>query len=217
MDIKNFKVAVIIIIFISLPRIAFGQDNSIFGASLGLGLTNMTGSASETTNLSADIGYTIGINFEQEFSERTSLNLNLLYSRKNVRRGYNTLPNYPINQEKDYLKMSFDYIELPITIRYEVISQSAFFINGGVFFSYLLNTKLSEENNPPNLLATPWTEKVDYGLSFGIAKKISINQNNTFVLELRDNLGMKNLIDPDSQYNLKSNTLYFLVTWEFGK
>lgn len=217
MNINNFKLAVVIIVSISLPRITFGQDNSIFGASLGLGLTNMTGSASETTNLSSDIGYTLGINFEQEFSERTSLNLNLLYSRKNVRRGYNTLPNYPINQEKDYLKMSFDYIELPITIRYEIVSQSEFFINGGVFIGYLLNTKLSEENIPPNLLATPWSEKVDYGFSFGIAKKISINQNNKIVLELRDNLGMKNLVDSDSQYKLKSNTLYLLVTWEFGK
>ncbi|MEP3374370.1 MAG: porin family protein [Maribacter dokdonensis] len=216
MNIKNFKLAVILLVSISFPRITSGQDNTIFGASLGLGLTTMMGSASETTNLSSDIGYTLGINFEQEFSERTSLNLNLLYSRKNVRRGYNTLPNYPINQENDYLKMSFDYIELPITIRYEVVSKSEFFINGGVFISYLLNTKLSEENIPPNLSASPWTEKVDYGFSFGIAKKISINQNNKFVLELRDNLGMKNLVDSDSQYNLKSNTLYFLITWEFG-
>ncbi|MFH6605079.1 porin family protein [Maribacter algicola] len=215
MTINNIRLAVIIIVSISLPRIAIGQDDSIFGASLGLALTNMTGSASETTNLSSDIGYTLGINFEQEISERTSLNLNLLYSRKNVRRGYNTLPNYPINQENDYLKMSFDYIELPMTIRYEIISQSEFYINGGAFFSYLLNTKLSEENIPTNLLATPWTEKVDYGFSFGIAKKISINQNNKFVLELRDNLGLKNLVDSGSQYNLKSNTLYFLITWEF--
>ena len=216
MNIKKFNLAVILILSLSVPRITNGQDNSIFGASLGLGLTNMTGSASEITNLSPDIGYTLGINFEQEFSERTSLNLNLLYSRKNVRRGYNTLPNYPINQENDYLKMSFDYLELPVTIRYEVVSKSDFFINGGVYISYLLNTKLSEDNIPPNLLATPWTEKVDYGLSFGIAKKISINQNNKLVLELRDNIGMKNLVDSDSQYNLKSNTLYFFVTWEFG-
>jgi hypothetical protein len=216
MNLKIFIYTLTLLLFISLPERTFGQTKSNFGASLGLGLTTMTGSASDITNLSSDIGYTLGASFEQEFSERTSLKFNLLYSRKNVNREYNTLPNFPITREVDFLKMSFDYLEIPIVLQYELISQSDFFVNGGVFLSYLLNTKLSEENIPPDLLATPWTEKLDYGLSFGIAKKFSINQNK-LILELRDNLGFKNLVDSDSGFKLRSNTLYLLVTWEFGK
>ncbi|WP_170062822.1 hypothetical protein [Polaribacter filamentus] len=54
------------------------------------------------------------------------------------------------------------------------------------------------------------------GFLVGIGKIVSLNGSNKLMLELRNNIGLTNVdSDPKSQYT-KSNSLNFILGWNFA-
>ena len=93
-----------------------------------------------------------------------------------------------------------------------------FYVNGGLFLGYLLNSKLSSKNSDNDTDTTDMNKKIDAGLVFGFGKVFQLNDKNNLKLEIRENLGMLNTSDFDV-YNdgtIKTNSLNLILNWNFN-
>ena len=163
-----------------------------------------------------NIGFLIGISFEVYFSEKLSLKTNLNYERKSFSYKTNEIDEIglPINDFK--VKTNFDYLMLPMLIKYEINSSKRFFASGGPFLGYLLSNKFKAKGFPDNN-STSLNKKIDIGLSFGIGKKIELDDKNDLSIELRDNFGLINISDVEvfRDGTIKTNSLNLILTWDF--
>ena len=93
-----------------------------------------------------------------------------------------------------------------------------FYVNGGVFLGYLLNSKLTSKKFNDSTNTTDMNKKIDAGLVFGFGKVFRLNDKNELKLEIRENLGLVNTSDVDV-YNdgtIKTNSLNLILNWNFN-
>ena len=93
-----------------------------------------------------------------------------------------------------------------------------FYVNGGMFLGYLLNSKLTSKNSENDTDTTDMNKKIDAGLVFGFGKVFRLNDKNELKLEIRENLGLVNTSDVDV-YNdgtIKTNSLNLILNWNFN-
>ena len=93
-------------------------------------------------------------------------------------------------------QQQFDYLALPILVRYHFGEQIRFFVNAGPYVGYLLqqNNKISSDLVGPSSYSSKADFKsLDYGISAGFGMTAQINSKLSYTVELRNNLGLYNL------------------------
>jgi hypothetical protein len=109
----------------------------------------------------------------------------------------------------------YEFITLPVMLRYEIGKINFFYVKGGPFLGCFLTAKEKINDGDLSQDLSEYFTDFDFGFSVGIGKIVSLNGSNKLMLELRNNIGLTNVdSDPKSQYT-KSNSLNFILGWNF--
>ena len=191
--------------FLLIATLSYSQNSKIkFGIQAGLNYSDFRGYEIPVTPLYSEspaFAYLGGINVEYLINEKLSLKLDLNYERKSQKADY-TLEIFDNNgSSKIYnftSKKNYDYLVLPIMIKYSFTNRNSFFINGGPYIGYLLKSNITNDlgnidglNNEP-FETTKYNNKTDFGLSIGLGKSFELKENNSIFIEIRENLGLTN-------------------------
>ncbi|POS01488.1 outer membrane protein with beta-barrel domain [Flavobacterium croceum DSM 17960] len=218
---------------LSLSFFTFSQNSKIkFGFQTGLNYSNFRGynipaSFNQVYSESPAFAYLGGFNFEYQFKEKLSLKLELNYERKS-QKGDNNIEirqsfDEPAQAYNFTTKRNYDYLVLPILLKYSFTNKNSFYVNGGPFIGYLLKSKFTNNFNvagfnSSDLETTKDNKKTDFGLSFGLGKNFELSNNKTINLEMRENLGLINTskIDVWNGGTVKTNSINLIVGISFN-
>jgi hypothetical protein len=225
-----------LLLSISLLLISFlnySQNSNIkFGIHAGLNYSTFYGydvpaALSTVYNESPAFAYLGGINFEYQIKEKLSLKLELNYERK-TQKADNYVEFIDVNGfTKSYKftsKKNYDYLVLPIMVKYNFGNKNSFYANGGPFIGYLLKSNLTNDlgdieglNNEP-LETTNLNNKTDFGLAIGLGKMIEINEKSSISIEIRENLGLTNTSKDKVWGNgeAKTNSLNLIIGYQLN-
>jgi len=161
------------------------------------------------------IGYTGGVSLEYFIKDNISLNANILYEQKGVKNEQTTNLGFGPSMTRTF-KEKYQYLQIPIIARYYFGEKKLFFVNGGPFFGYLLQS--NSIINGTSTESSGLNKKIDLGFSGGLGLSFDLKNTNTINLELRNNLGLINISDVETINNgeLKTNTLNFIVNYSFN-
>lgn len=216
-----------------LSFFTYAQNSKIkYGFQGGVNYSNFRGytvpaSFEQFYSESPAFAYLVGVNFEYKMQDKLSLRLELNYERKSqtgdnlieLRQNFDDpARTYNFTTRKDY-----DYLVLPIMLKYSFTNKNSFYINGGPFIGYLLKSNISDDLNVPGVSSgdfdtTKENKKTDFGLSVGLGKNFELGARNTLNVEIRDNLGLANTNKAPvwSGGNVKTNSINFIVGLSFN-
>jgi hypothetical protein len=223
-----------LVIFSLLTTIfTYSQNSKIkFGFQAGLNYSNYRGYTipaiyAPVYNESPAFAYLGGIHFEYELNEKLSLKTELNYERKSQKsaNNINIRQNFddPVQEYNFTTKRHYDYLIVPILLKYSFTNKDSFYINGGPFIGFLLQSKYTNDLNvsgfgSSDVITTKNNKKTDFGLSFGLGKNFDLKNKKTFYIEIRENLGLNNTskIDVWNGGQVKTNAINLLFGLSFN-
>ena len=212
----------------------YSQNSNIkFGIQAGLNYSTFLGydvpaAFDPVYSESPAFAFLGGINLEYQIKEKWSLKMELNYERKSQKADNNmefvdmngdAYGAYHFTSKKNY-----DYLVLPIMVKYCFSENNSFYLNGGPFIGYLLNSNVTNDlediegiNNEP-VETTNLNNKTDFGLSIGLGKIIEINEKGSIFIEIRENLGLTNTSKKKVWGNgeAKSNALNLIIGYSLN-
>ncbi|MFK7781477.1 porin family protein [Psychroserpens sp.] len=210
--IKYYLIVILLFFFTNLSA----QNDFKIGINIGLNYPDIRGNEFAKFN-NFKVGYLFGISLDYYLRENLSIKANVNYERKIKKIELTFFDNQALETGTENYDEVFEYINIPILIKYE-FGNSKFFINGGPFFNYLLNNKIDEDypNNDSGLATKQ--KKIDFGFSAGIGTNISLNQKNDLIIEIRNDLGVIDTGGVPNQVNgtVKTNAIKLILGWNIG-
>ena len=175
---------------------------------------------------SAAFAFLGGLHFEYDIRDRWSLKLELNYEQKSQK-----ADNYLEFTDADGLttgynftsQKNYDYLVLPIMVKYSFSDKNSFYVNGGPFIGFLLKSNVTNDlgaidgSYSDSVDTTDYNSKTDFGLAIGLGKTIEINAKNSISIEIRENLGLTNT----SKYKVwgdgaaRTNSLSLILGYSF--
>lgn len=220
------------IVLFLINGILFSQEKISLGLNTGLTYSDFRGN-DFFDNYEYGFDFLIGISFDYKIKDRLFISTDVNYERKSANNFYeasNTVGpggtiiiiGTPIGEnppDKPELKFQtrFEYISIPILLKYFVSENNDFYINGGPYLGYLLKIKNINDGEESDLDFNNDFEKIDLGLTFGIGYNLDLSQKSYLNFELRNNFGLTNI---DSNNNnlfnrTKVNSLNLIIGWNF--
>lgn len=210
----------VLLLFLSINLI--GQNDSInklhVGLELSHSITNMYGNVYFSESVRKP-GYTLGLNLQYDLSKFLSIRSGLIYELKGNKYSlyYRDENNNVIVDNNGYtdrydVVYNYNYITLPLLIKFTTPGTNKIFFNTGPYFSYLINSNSKNFINGEEYYynTTNMGSLFDIGLSIGLGGWFKINDNIKISTEIRDNIGLYN-INGNSEYPLKHNTVNFVL------
>lgn len=192
------------------------QNDFKIGINAGINYPNIRGNEFAKFN-NFKVGYLFGVSLDYYLKENLSIKANLNYERKIKKLELTFFDDQAQEIGTENYNEIFEYINIPILLKYE-FGNSKFFVNGGPFFNYLLNNKIDEDYpNDDSELVTE-QKKNDFGLSVGIGTNISINEKNDLIIELRNDFGIIDTGGVPKHVNgtVKTNSIKLILGWNLG-
>ncbi|MDR6967770.1 hypothetical protein J2X31_001782 [Flavobacterium arsenatis] len=127
----------------------------------------------------------------------------------------------------------YQYFTIPLLLKYNFGKSKSFFSNAGVFFgprgkdkktTKITNTTTGysyevQSNGNYNFPLEGSISGPDYGFSLGVGKVFKLSSELNLSIELRNNLGLANLVEginvEEFRGNIKSNTIMLLTEISF--
>ena len=210
------KKNILTITILLLSIISFSQTDLNLGLNLGGTYSNVSGNEIANKN-KYDFDLIVGINLEYPLSENISLIGNINYEKKSFKNtlGYIDPNDISFSGTAD-LKVTLEYLSIPIMIKYYFGENKNIYFNGGPYISFLLDDYTKIENNKVEDEES-LIKNTDFGLSFGVGTKIRINENNDLNIEIRDNFGLSNISSAPTinDKTVKINSINLLLNWSF--
>lgn len=192
------------------------QDNFKFGINAGINYPDIRGNQLARYN-NFKVGYLFGVSLDYYLNDRLSLKTNINYETK-IKKLQLTYFNSEAEEiGTENFKETFEYINIPLLLKYE-FGNSKFFVNGGPFFNYLLNNKIDENYPNDNNDSVTEKKKIDFGLSAGIGTNIALNEKNNLIIEIRNDFGIIDTGGVPKQVagTVKTNTIKLILGWNIG-
>jgi hypothetical protein len=214
------KKVIFILAFSLFALTSYGQNKVKFGVNSGLNYASLRGNA-YSENLAANFSYLGGLSFEYFLKDNLSIGANLNYENKTAKdNGYLYLMNQDGFGErvKSDAKINYSYLVLPVYVSYYFTPKKDFYVNGGLFVGYLLNSKFTSKRFNDTTDTTDKNKSTDGGLVLGFGKVFKLNEKNDLKLELRENFGLVNTSDVEV-YNdgtIKTNSFNLILNWSFN-
>ena len=208
-----------IVILILICNSALGQNQPIFGVNIGGTFANIRGNVYANKN-EYKSNFLVGASVELTLNECFALIGNLNYERKSFGQTRNVI-NFddfdPIVGSKNIdVNLRFEYLTIPVNMKYYVDTQKRFFVNGGPFAGILLNSNSFVDGNKSS--EKQFIKPLDFGLNLGVGTLIKITENYDLNLELRHNLGLSNVskVSTINDNGLKTNSFNLIANWQFN-
>ncbi|WP_452227652.1 porin family protein [Lacinutrix sp. MEBiC02404] len=192
------------------------QNEIKIGINAGINYPDIRGNELAKNSI-FKVGYLFGVTFDYYLKEKLSLKLNINYERKIEKLQLTYFNNEVQEIGKENFRNIYEYINVPILLKYE-FGNSKFFANGGPFFNYLLNNKIEPDYPIDNSDFSSEQKKIDFGLSIGIGTNISLNEKNALTIEIRDDFGVIDTGDvpKTTEGTVKTNTIKLILGWNLG-
>jgi hypothetical protein len=208
------------IIFIYFPMLLVAQNKIKFGVNGGLNYASLRGN-DLAEDLDPGISYLVGVSAEYFVKENLSISANLNYENKIAKDNGNIylLDEYGIpSMIKSDTRTIYNYLVLPIYVNYYFGKKDDFYVNGGLFLGYLLNSKFTSKKFNDTTDTTDLNKKIDGGLVFGFGKLFKLDDKNELKLEIRENLGLVNTSDVNVHGGgtIKTNSINLILNWSFN-
>ena len=199
----------------------FAQSKLKIGIIGGLTYSSFRGN-SQIETLDAGLDFLAGFSFEYQFKERLSLVANINYDRKTATdKPYLEIienPEDPGFYGNIKIKFKNQFISLPILLKYKFGTNNSFYVNGGLFMSYMLKSELSNDYDNTSSDETDNYKSMDFGITFGLGKSFKMKNNNEINIEIRESLGLSNISDVPVLNNgsIKTNSISMICNYNFS-
>lgn len=219
---KYLKLSTTFLILLSIQTFSQESNNGRFKIGLNLGVNQSDLKESALEDYDKVISYSFGISSEYKISKKFSLFFNINYDNKVMKLEDFRVTNF--NNNETYLvdnKIIFNYLNLPVNIRYHFGKSNKLFADSGVFYNHFLNVKNKTTRNDTgeeiNVFIDPNVKKHDYGILIGLGYIFHLNEKNCLSILLRDEFGIPNIMDyPNNpNVNIKTNTIKLILNWQF--
>lgn len=213
------KKYLLFLVFVS--SIAFSQEKPKFGVNFGGTFSNIRGNEIAERN-KYDFNFLIGGSIEVPLNDKFSFLGNINYERKTFK---NTIRNTDfedfdpiVNSRNLKVKLRLEYITIPLNLKYYIDSQKKFYVNGGPFVGFFLNSNSKVEGRNTNEDGNGLFKTLDFGANLGVGTNFKINSKNSLNLELRHNYGLSNISDVpvNGDGSVKTNSFNLIANWQFG-
>lgn len=209
------------------------QDTKFkFGIQAGLNYSGLRGYSipsefEQQYDESAAFAYLGGVSMEYQLKEKLSLRVELNYERKSQKADNTMEIRFNFDQEPQLYnfttRKNYDYLIVPILLKYCFTDKNSFFVNGGPFIGYLLKSTFTNDLEVPNFETpnedmTKDSKKTDFGFSAGVGKNFELGNNKMIHLEIRNNLGLAK-INKNDVWNggyISTNSVNFIVGFSFN-
>jgi Outer membrane protein beta-barrel domain len=221
------KVLSLLLLLSIFSSATFAQHRKKFGINTGLNYSKFRGMDLPHTSYDFATGVVVGFSYEYYLKTNLSIKANLLYANKKSKGNFDfdlrENIDDPVVIYNESFTYSYNYMTLPVMIKYDFKNAPGFFVNGGLFLGYLLDSEVkahANTNQLPELTdftqsTTELNNQFDFGLAMGFGKSFQINPKNSVVVEIRNNLGLSqtnknNTFDGNT---VRSNSYELLVGW----
>jgi hypothetical protein len=193
---KIFLFLSIAILFLFFNHLNAQTNKFELGAEVSPSITFIKGSSFMEDFYDPTFGFSGGFSFQYNIDKRIALRTNLTYERKGGINRNNFY--YDVNLIKNSsINFNFDYLTLPILVRFSFGKRVKYFINTGPYFGYLLSQTFVTKGDNFNTFTNDYTaatNKFDVGISFGTGIQYPIKEKIYLSSEIRGNLGLYNTI-----------------------
>lgn len=209
-----------IVNFLCISTTFWAQSKVKLGINGGLNYSSLRGNEL-SENLKSGFSFLGGISFEYFVKENISINANVNFEQKLVKDdGYFYLTDeYGYTEAyKSDSKLKYNYLIVPVYASYYFGSKKDFYVNGGFFTGYLIDSKYTSKQFNSTKDTTEMNKKSDFGLVFGFGKLFELNEKNNLKVELRENLGLVNTSDIKvfNDGTIKTNSINLILNWSFN-
>lgn len=210
---KKTLVFIAFIFFYTLN--CFSQNKQKYNLSAGITNSSLRGNELIKDNDSR-LDYLIGVGITYHLKNKLSLKGEVNYVRKkisSIRTVYNEFTHLISKTEE---VTNFDYLSIPILLKFEFGNNNRLYINAGPSMSFLLNTHseiISQEDN-----LNDNANIFDLAISAGLGKKFELDKTNSLTIEVRHSLGLLNtsrVYDLNNE-SVKTTTTNFILSWNFS-
>ena len=209
------------LLILIISAISFGQSKVKLGVNGGLNYSSLRGNDLTEDLIKPGFSYLAGFSFEYFIKDNLSINSNLNFEQKLANEnGYVYLTDeygYTDVVKAD-TKIKYNYLVLPVYASYYFGTKNDFYVNGGAFVGFLINSKMTSKKFNDSTDTTDLNKTTDLGLVFGFGKLFKLNEKNNLKVELRENLGMVNTSDVKVYNNgtIKTNSINLILNWNFS-
>ena len=184
-----------------------------FGVSAGATYANIRGGYIDESQ-KGGFNFLAGLSLELPINNKFSFLTNLNYERKssNVEAMDFFYESSFFGQGRESeINLTSNYIALPINVKYYIGNKNIFYVNGGLYSAFYIGGRsvsdLGTQRSKPDELT------VDVGVNIGVGHVIKFKKTNLNI-ELRDNLGLKQISKFNSEAN--TNAVNLILNWEFS-
>lgn len=214
-----------LLLLLALPILSSAQEEIKYGINAGATFSDIRGDG-YAADFSYGAGYMAGLSMEVPLNQRFSFCTGINYERKSSIKktsfSYNetiigpdgTAVQFPV-EGNGKITTRLDYIVVPVNLKYYLDIWETYYATGGGFVAYALNEGYTLKGDKPMAGYQQNYENLDYGVSFGIGTKFKLNRTQEVNIELRDNLGLANITDIDSD-KISTNSINLILNWQFS-
>lgn len=214
-----------LLLILALPLLASAQYEVKYGVNAGATLADLRGD-SYASGFNYGPGYMVGLSMEVPLNQRFSFCTAINYERKSaiqktsfstteIIEGPDGTAVEMATQGNTKITSSLDYITIPVNIKYYLDIWEDYYITGGGFIAYAVNEEYTIKGVKPSGSYEQNYENLDYGVNFGFGTKFKLTRTQELNIELRDNLGLANITDVDSD-KISTNSISLIVNWQFS-
>ncbi len=178
------------------------------------------------------LGFTLGINTSYRFNDRLSVKSGIYYELKGSQTGWMTFTTTsdmivirrgytPSNSSGGPIQIrsrdNFNFISVPLLLKINLGKERHWYLNAGVSIGYLMGVRVvNMYKDRENQRYKPINEfySIEYCALFGVGYETKINSKWNGHLEIRNHLGLNNLLDAPvivGNGTLQTNSCYLLA------
>lgn len=224
-SISKFRFFPLLIGYLLFSHLSFAQFTGV-GIETGPGARILFGNEALQQSQQLALGFSFGVNSEYRFNPRISLRSGIYYELKGGQTGVITYyePNDPIVINRGQAQKiqfrsrdNFNFITIPILFKVSLGKERHWYLNAGASVGYLMRVRdVTLIRDGETRRNKPYSDHyfIEYSALFGIGYERTLNTKWKGHLELRNHLGLNNLLNEPiivGNGSLKTNSCYLLA------
>jgi hypothetical protein len=191
------KVLPIVLMALILENTATAQSNKLqLGIQACPSFISLHGNEMVNQATQTGLGFSAGITTQFRLTQKFAVQTSLGIERKGALSKGFVSDTLGMTIGEFSCQNQFDYLVLPVLLRYHFGKQNLFFVNAGPYLGYLLrqNNKVKSELFPNYSYSDiAYFKQLDAGVTAGFGMNIPLNEVLVLSVECRDNLGVSNI------------------------
>nr|WP_298988899.1 porin family protein [uncultured Polaribacter sp.] len=211
----NIRIALYFLLLFSLTT--FGQEKFSYGVQTGLNYSSLRFSNENISEHNSEFGYTLGISTHYKIKNNLFFDAELNYDRKIVSVDVpRTVINNMVIVANDFTNYdTYEFISIPLSVRYNFSKNSKYYLRGGIFLNYFFRARERINQDKPSDDLSRYFENFDFGLILGLGRIFKLDSNNEIFIELRNSLGLIDIDKLSDPETTKTNSLNLFIGYRF--